>query len=67
MNELVTMSEVLTAIAHYESVQARFGDDDMSDEYFKAIGDVPNYHIRDDGSVIRFGDGGKPIPVTIAT
>jgi hypothetical protein len=67
MSKPVTMREVREAITHYQSVQAKFGDDDLSDEYFEAIGDVPNYHIRDDGSVICFGDGGKQIPVVIVS
>lgn len=65
-NEITaTLAEVRAAIAHYESVQARFGEDDMSPEYDAAIGDVPNYHIRQDGTVIRFGVGGKQEPVRI--
>lgn len=60
-----TMAEVQAAIAHYRAVETKFGDDDLSDEYFAAIGDVPNYHIRPDGSVIRYGEGGKAEPVEI--
>ena len=59
------MSDVLKAIAHYESVQKRFGSDDLSEAYSEAIGDVPNYHIRDDNSVIVFQEGGTQFPVTI--
>ncbi len=60
-----TREQVREAIAHYESVQAQFGDDDLSPEYSEAIGDTPNFFVKPDGSVIVFREGGREEPVEL--
>jgi hypothetical protein len=61
-----TWATVVASMAHYKKVSEQFGDDDLSPEYFAAIGDTPNFTIKD-GKVYEYGIGGTMHEVEIMT
>ena len=62
---IATISEITAAINHYKKVRERYQGDDLSEDYLRAIGNVPNYHVSEDGSVVMFGEGGIKLPVKV--
>ena len=62
---IATIDEITAAINHYKEVRERYPGDDLSEDYLRAIGNVPNYHISEDGSVVVFGEGGVRLPVKV--